>query len=563
MKNSNQFSWLNKNSRKFLSRGYIKEGVTAEERILQIAKHAEKILKKEGFADKFYDYISKGFYSLATPVWSNFGIDKGLPISCFASHISDSMPNILFTHAEVGMFSKFGGGTAGFFGDIRGRGSNITDNGKSSGAVHFMQLFETEVDVVSQGSTRRGHFSPYLPIEHSDIKDFLKIGTEGNPIQKLTHGVTVTDEWMQSMIDGDKAKRDIWAKVLQSRMELGYPYIFWNDNVNKNTVDVYKDKNILIKHSNMCSEIMLPTNRDWSFVCCLSSLNLFHFDEWKDTDAVETMVYFLDAVMEEFIQKLEAMRDSSDLDKQEAFHFMKRAYKFAVDNRALGLGALGWHSYLQSKMIPFESKQAKIENVMIFKLIQEKSYAASKQLAVEYGEPPLLKGYGRRNSTLNAVAPTLSSAFILGQVSKSIEPWYSNYYVEDLAKMKVTAKNLILQELLEEKEMNTKEIWESIRDKDGSVQHLDFLTDHEKDVFKTFSEIDQVSVIDQAAARQQYIDQGQSLNLMINPSVSTKDINLLYIFAWQSGIKTLYYQHSTNAAQKFNQSKMCVGSCEG
>lgn len=557
-----EITWLNENSRTFLNRGYLTDGVTPEERIRVIAETAEKILKKKGFADKFYGYMARGYYSLSTPVWANFGLKKGLPISCFASHISDNMADILYAHAEAGMFSKYGGGTAGYFGDLRGRGTEITDNGVSSGSVHFMQLFETLVDVVSQGSTRRGHFSPYLPVEHPDIEEFLEIGTEGNPIQKLTHGVTVTDNWMQEMIGGDSKKRKIWAKVLQSRMEMGYPYIFFTDNVNNNTVDVYKDKKLSIRHSNMCSEIMLPTNDEWSFVCCLSSLNILYFDEWKDTDAVETMVYFLDAVMSEFIEKLEALRDSKELGKQKAFYFMQKAYTFALANRALGLGVLGYHSYLQSKLIPFESKDAKKENVKIFKLIQEKSYAASRQLAKDYGEPSLLKGYGRRNTTLNAVAPTTSSAFILGQVSQSIEPLLSNCYVKDLAKMKVTIKNPFLKKLLAEKGKDDKETWESIRSRDGSVQHLKFLSDHEKDVFKTFSEIDQIAVIDQAAARQQYIDQAQSLNLMINPKVPTKDINSLYIFAWQSKIKTLYYQHSTNAAQQFSQEKMCIEGCE-
>lgn len=559
---SQPIQWLNEHSRTFLKRGYLTEGVSAEERIQFIAENAEKILKKKGFAEKFYGYMAKGYYSLSTPVWANFGLVKGFPISCFASHIGDTMADILFTHAEVGMFSKYGGGTAGYFGDLRGRGTDITDNGVSSGAVHFMQLFETLVDVVSQGSTRRGHFSPYLPVEHPDIEEFLKIGTEGNPIQKLTHGVTVTDQWMQAMIDGDAKKRKIWAKVLQCRMEMGYPYIFFTDNVNNYTVDVYKDKKLPIRHSNMCSEIMLPTNEDWSFVCDLSSLNILHYDTWKETDAVETMVYFLDAVMEEFIQKLEKLRDSKEKNKQTTFYFLQKAYNFAKANRALGLGVLGYHSYLQANMIPFESKDAKKKNAEIFKFIQDKSYEASKQLAKDYGEPSLLKGYGRRNATLNAIAPTTSSAFILGQVSQSIEPLLSNCYVKDLAKMKVTIKNPFLEKLLEEKKKNTKEVWESIRNKDGSVQHLQFLTDQEKEVFKTFSEIDQIAIIDQAAIRQQYIDQGQSLNLMINPKVPTKDINALHIFAWQAKIKTLYYQHSTNAAQQFNQSKMCVDACE-
>lgn len=554
--------WLNEHSRKFLSKGYLTKGVTPETRIRFIADRAEKILGQKGFADKFYQYMSKGYYSLSTPIWANFGLAKGLPISCFASHISDNMGQILYTLAEVGMMSKFGGGTAGYFGELRPRGSAITDNGISSGSVHFMRLFETMVNVVSQGSTRRGHFSPYLPVEHPDIEEFLEIGTEGNPIQELTHAVTVTDRWMNEMVAGDREKRAVWAKVIQRRVEMGYPYIFFTDNVNKGTVEVYKDKELRIRHSNLCSEILLPTKEDWSFVCDLSSVNILHYDEWKDTDAVETMVYFLDAVMTDFIKKLEDLRASDRDEDRKAFFFMERAYNFAVANRALGLGVLGWHSYLQSKMIPFESKEAKRINIEIFKYIKEHSYKASKALAEEYGAPPLLQGYGRRNTTLNAIAPTTSSAFILGQVSQSIEPVWSNCYVKDIDKMKVTITNPFLENLLAAKGRNEKEIWHSIRDHDGSVQHLDFLNEHEKEIFKTFPEIDQAVIIEQAAARQPYIDQGQSLNLMVNPQIPAKDINNLYLSAWQSGIKTLYYQHSTNAAQKFSQQKLCVGSCE-
>jgi ribonucleoside-diphosphate reductase alpha chain len=554
--------WLNDYSRSFLARGYLTEGVTPEERIRFIADRAEGILGIEGFADKFYGYMERGFYSLSTPIWANFGLKKGLPISCFSSHLEDSMASILYTQAEVGMMSKYGGGTAGYFGALRSRGASITDNGISSGAVHFMRLFETMVNVVSQGSTRRGHFSPYLPVEHADIDEFLDIGTEGNPIQELTHAVTVTDAWMQSMLDGDEEKRRIWAKVIQRRVEMGYPYIFFTDTVNRNTVDVYRDKNLPIRHSNLCSEIALPTNADWSFVCDLSSLNLLHFDAWKDTDAVETLVFFLDAVMTDFIAKLEELRDSADADKRTAFYFMQRAYNFAVANRALGLGVLGWHSLLQSKMLSFDSAEAYALNDQVFKFIQQRSYAASAELAQRFGKPALLQGYGRRNTTLNAIAPTTSSAFILGQVSQSIEPVWSNCYVKDIDKMKVTIKNQFLARILSERGKDDKQVWDSIRDHDGSVQHLDFLSEQEKNVFKTFSEIDQAVVIEQAAVRQQYIDQAQSLNIMINPKASAKDINHLYIQAWKIGIKTLYYQHSTNAAQQFSQRKMCVGACE-
>jgi len=555
------FEWLNEYSRKFLASGYLTEGVSPEERIREIGDRAEEILQIPGYSDKFYGYMSEGFFSLASPVWSNFGKKRGLPISCFGSHIDDDMGNILYTQSEVGMMSKLGGGTSGYFGKIRHRGSAVKNNGQASGAVHIMQLFESMVDVVSQGSVRRGRFSPYLPIDHKDIMEFLEIGTEGNPIQQLTHGVTVTNQWMQEMIEGDTDKRTVWAKVLQRRGEMGYPYIFFSDNANDGASDVYKDKNHRIHASNLCTEIMLPSNDDWSFVCVLSSINLMHYDKWKKTDAVETMVHFLDAVITEFIEKLEAYRDSSDREDQQTFLFMERAYNFAKQNRSLGLGALGWHSLLQSKRLAFNSQEAYNLNSEIFKEIKERSYKASEQLAGHFGEPDVLKGYGRRNATLNAIAPTTSSAFILGQVSQGIEPIWSNCYVKDIAKIKTTIKNPFLMELLEEKGQNTAEVWKSIRDMDGSVQHLDFLTEEEKAVFKTYSELDQLDIVYQAANRQNHIDQGQSVNIIVHPDMPTKDVNKIHVTAWKLGLKSLYYQHSMNAAQKFKQKKDCV-SCE-
>ncbi|CAZ94317.1 ribonucleoside-diphosphate reductase subunit alpha [Zobellia galactanivorans] len=555
------FEWLTEHSRNFLNSGYLTEGVTPEQRIREIADRAEKLLQMPGFSDKFYGYMSEGFFSLASPVWSNFGKERGLPISCFGSHVDDDMGNILFTQSEVGMMSKLGGGTSGYFGKIRHRGAEVKNNGQASGAVHIMQLFESMVDVVSQGSIRRGRFSPYLPIEHPDIMEFLEIGTEGNPIQELTHGVTVTNAWMQEMIDGDVEKRSIWAKVLQRRGEMGYPYIFFSDNANNGASDVYRDKDLPIYASNLCTEIMLPSNDNWSFVCVLSSLNVLHYEKWKDTDAVETMVFFLDAVITEFIEKLERYRDSDSREDRQTFLFMERAYNFAKDNRALGLGVLGWHSLLQSKRLAFNSQEAYNLNSEIFKNIKEKSYQASEALADKFGEPAILKGYGRRNTTLNAIAPTTSSAFILGQVSQGIEPIWSNIYVKDIAKVKTTIKNPFLLELLEEKGMNTTEIWRSIRERDGSVQHLDFLSEEEKDVFKTYSEIDQLDIIYQAANRQNHIDQGQSVNIIVHPDMPVKEINKIHVTAWKLGLKSLYYQHSMNAAQKFKQKKECA-SCE-
>jgi ribonucleoside-diphosphate reductase alpha chain len=390
------YRWLTDLSRIFLERDYLVEGQSVDERVTEICNAAEKILKKQGFAKRFQDNFKKGWYSFSTPIWTNFGNDRGLPISCFGSYISDSMDSIAFTWAEVAMMTKHGGGTSGYFGNLRPRGSKIKQNGESSGSVHFMQAFDNLINVVSQGRTRRGNFAAYLPIDHADILEFLQLRHEGCPIQDLSFGVCVPDYWMQEMIDGDADKRKVWAKVLESRSNLGYPYIIFIDNANNNTVDCYKDKGIKITHSNLCSEILLPDNEEESFVCDLSSMNILHYDEWKDTDAVELMTYFLDAVMTEFI------------DKAKEIKFMERTVRFAERHRALGIGWLGWHSYLQSKMIPWESMEAKLINTQVAKNIKEKAYAASAKLAQEYGEPEVCKGYGRRNTTLMAIAPTKS-----------------------------------------------------------------------------------------------------------------------------------------------------------
>lgn len=555
------FNWLTKESEEFLKKGYLSEGENAKERIKVICDTAEDILGIEGYSDKLYDYMGKGWISLSSPIWSNYGKQRGLPISCYGSHIDDDIGSILYSQSEVGMMSKMGGGTAGYFGNIRPRGSVVSDAGVTSGAVHFMELFEKVSEVVSQGGVRRGRFSPYLPIEHGDIDEFLDIGTEGNSIQGLTTAVTVADEWLESMIAGDTEKRKIWAKLLKRRTEIGYPYLFFTSTVQRNTVDVYKDLKLEINHSQLCSEVLLPTNSEESFVCDLASVNMLHYDDFKGTDLIETVVYLLDAVMSEFLTKLEKFRDSPSREDQLTFEYMKRAYKFAKKHRALGVGQLGWHSYLQSKMIPFASQEAMELAEESSKLLQEKSYKASKELAEMFGEPEILKGYGRRNTTLNALAPTTSSAFILGQVSQSIEPLMSNYYIKDLAKAKAEIKNKFLEEILTEKGQNTKEVWLGIAKRDGSVQHLDFLTEREKEVFLTFSEISPYAVIEQAAIRQQYLDQTQSLNLMVPSTTSPKELNKIVLHAWELGICTLYYHHSTNAAQQFLQNKACA-SCE-
>lgn len=547
---NNDYYWLNDDSRMFLKNGYLELGIEPEQRYRQISEMAEKILKIKGFADKFESYIKKGWYSLSSPIIANFGLKRGLPISCNGSLVDDSMESILEKLSEIGMMTKFGAGTSVFMGNLRPRGSKISVGGKSSGSVHFLELFESIVNVISQSNVRRGSCAAYLPIEHGDIEEFLKIKSDGNPIQHLSIGITITDKWMKEMIDGDKDKRKLWAKVIQKRFETGYPYIFFTDTVNNNSPQVYKDKGLKISASNLCTEIKLYSSPIESFVCNLSSMNLLHFDEWKNTDAIETLTYFLDAVMTEYIDKVKHIPS------------MRSAYNFAHNQRALGIGTLGWHSYLQSKMIPFESMEAKLINGKIYRLIKEKSYNASKEMAIKYGEPPLLKGYGMRNVTTMAIAPTTSSSFILGQVSPSIEPLNSNYFVKDLSKGKFTYKNPYLKELLLKKDKDTNEIWKSILVKGGSVQHLSFLTQEEKDIFKTFGEISQKEIVIQASQRQKFIDQGQSLNFMIPHDVSARDVSKLMIYAWEMGIKTLYYQRSTNPAQELSRNIMECSSCQ-
>lgn len=536
-----KYYWANEKSRLFLSRGYFEE--TVEQRVKDIAYTAEKILKIEGFADKFEDYMAKGFYSLSTPVWVNFGKEKGLPISCYGSTCEDSLDSILNMGREIGMMSKYGGGTSGYLGNIRPRGSAISVGGKADGPVHYAQIYDTIIDVCKQAEARRGAFAAYLPVEHADIMDFLDIGTEGNPIQNIQHGVCITDAWMNAMISGDAEKRKIWAKILQRRSEFGFPYLFFTDNVNNNSP--YKELGLKITHSNLCTEILLPDDINESFVCCIGSINLLHWDELKDTDAVETYTLFLNAVLTDFINKSEHLPG------------MKRAWRFAKNHRAIGIGVLGYHSYLQSKLIPFESLEAKLINIEISKTIFAKATIESQRICKEMGITCIRPGYA--NTTLIAPAPTKSSSYIHGQVSMMYEVYKSNYYVRDLAKVKEVFKNPYLEIELEKYEMNTPEVWESILKMDGSCQHLDFPT---KEVFKTMIEISPMEVIIQAASRQKFIDQGQSLNLMIHPSIPTKEINALIIEAWKLGIKTLYYQYSQSAAQSFARNINECSSCQ-
>ena len=402
------------------------------------------------------------------------------------------------------------------------------------------------------GNTRRGAFAAYLDIDHPDIEEFLKIKSIGHTIQNLFYGVCIPDYWMQEMENGDMNKRQIWAKVLESRQEKGLPYLFFTDNVNRNKPEIYKKTKSAINSSNLCSEIALPSNKDESFVCCLASMNLELYDEWKDTKAVKYAIYFLDAIMSEFIEKTKGKFG------------LKQAHNFAKRHRALGLGVLGYHSYLQKNNIAF-SDGMRFNNES-FALIERESKKASKELAEIHGHAPIfdeVDGIEKfRNTTTMAIAPTTSSSAILGQVSAGIEPYSSNYYKAGLSKGNFMRKNKYLDALLTEKGINNEDTWRKIMLDGGSVQGLSELNDAEKAVFMTFKEINQRDILNQAVSRQRYIDQSQSLNINIPSDIPIKEVNKLILDFWKSGGKTLYYQRSQSVSKELITNLVSCSNCE-
>lgn len=545
-------NWYNETTDIFMKRGYLREGQSIDEKIKEIALHSESILGIEGFADKLEKYIRDGHYVIPTPVWKNFNpVSTESPISCFGVYIDDSVESILLKAGEVGIQNKIGGGSSGYFGDIRPRGARIGKEGKSNGSVSMMEIYETISAVISQPN-RRGHFSATQKIEHFDSDEFLRLRSEGHPIQDLSFCVSIGDEFMQDLLKGKEENVEKMRKVVKCRFETGFPYLFFRDTVNENTVDVYKDQGKEIFHTNMCTEICLPNSVEETFVCNLLGMDITTFDSWPE-DVVEVGIYFMDSMLTDFINKNKDIK------------LMEPAVEFAKNHRAMGMGASGYHSYLQSNMIPFESMAAKFENVKIFKRIKEDAYKASEKMAKEFGKPNVLSSdkYNRRHTTLLAVAPNTSSAFIKGQQSQSTELYVSNYFIKDVAKTRITVKNPYLEKLLIEKGENTEKVWDSIMKKSGSVQHLDILTEEEKKVFKTFGETSQMEILLQASTRQNFIDQSQSLNLMIPSNATPEDVAYLIIKAWQLKLKTLYYQLNVSAVQEFGKSITECESCAG
>ena len=517
-----------------ISKGYLLQGETPRKAYKRVANSVAERLNRPDLANKFFKYIWNGWIGLASPVLSNTGTDRGLPISCFGIDTPDSIRGIGLTNAELMRLTSYGGGVGISLSRIRGRGAEITGNGQSEGIVPWAKIYDSTIVATNQGSVRRGAASVNLDINHKDIKEFLQIRRpKGDPNRQclnLHQAVVVDDAFMKRLQDRDSEAMSLWLEILKSRVETGEPYIMFKDNVNKDNPLAYRMNNLNVSMTNICSEITLHTDEEHSFICCLSSLNLAKYDEWKNTDVVEIATYFLDGVMEEFIVKTNG-KDS-----------MVRSHRHAKKGRALGLGVMGWHTFLQQKGLPFNSLASTAWTHTIFSDIRQKAEAASRQMAEEYGEPLWCKGTGMRNTHVMAIAPTVSNSRI-NSCSAGIEPQPANVYVFNGAKGTFIVKNPELEKLLTDKGKNQNKIWDQILADNGSVANLshDILTEDEKEIFLTFPEINQLALIQQAAVRQKYIDQTQSLNVAFDPTDSPRWINQVHMEAWKLGIKTLYY----------------------
>ena len=547
--------WANTESYvKTISKGYLLEGETPKDAYWRVATTVARRLGRGNLASKFFDYIWRGWLNLATPVLSNTGTDRGLPISCFGIDVGDSIQEIGMKNLEMMLLAKHGGGVGVGINMIRPAGSTINQNGTSDGVVPFAKIYDSTIIATNQGAVRRGAASVNLNIEHDDFDEWIEIrepkGDVNRQCLNLHQCVVVGDKFMRKLEDGDDDARRRWGKVLQKRKATGEPYIMFKGNVNKQNPEAYKQNGLKVFMTNICSEITLHTDESHSFVCCLSSLNLAKYDEWKDTDLVYTATWFLDGVLEEFIQKAKNMRG------------FENSVRSAEKGRALGLGVLGWHTYLQQNGIPFEGLRAQFETRKIFSQMKIESERASRDMAEQYGEPLWCVGTGFRNTHLRAIAPTVSNSKLSGNVSPGIEPWAANVFTEQTAKGTFIRKNKELERVLRKVGINNKETWDKILSDGGSIQGIDELdnwvycdgrlinvsdceegkdVDRVKDVFKTFKEINQLELVRQAGIRQQYIDQAVSLNLAF-PSIATpKWLNQVHMEAWKQGVKTLYY----------------------
>jgi ribonucleoside-diphosphate reductase alpha chain len=546
---------------KTISKGYVLAGEKPKDAYWRVCTAVARRLDKPQLASKFFDYIWRGWLNLATPVLSNTGTDRGLPISCFGIDVGDSIQEIGQKNLEMMLLAKHGGGVGIGINMIRPAGSKITGNGTSDGIVPFCKIFDSTILATNQGAVRRGAASVNLNIEHKDFEEWLEIREPKGDVNRqslnLHQCAVVGDKFMRKLEDGDEEARRKWGKLLQKRKATGEPYIMYKGNVNKQNPEAYKKNGLKVFMTNICSEIALHTDESHSFVCCLSSLNLAKYDEWKDTDLIYTAIWFLDGVLEEFIQKAKNMRG------------FENSVRSAEKGRALGLGVLGWHTYLQQRGVSFEGLPAQFETRKIFSQIKIESERASRDLAKEYGEPLWCVGTEMRNTHLRAIAPTVSNSKLSGNISPGIEPWAANVFTEQTSKGTFIRKNPELERVLRKIGINNKETWDKILEDGGSVQGIDELekwgflgnkltniqeipetaiqsneVDWVKDVYKTFKEINQLELIKQAGIRQQYIDQAVSLNLAFPSQASPKWINQVHLEAWKEGIKTLYYMRT-------------------
>jgi ribonucleoside-diphosphate reductase alpha chain len=544
---------------KTISKGYLLPGEKPKDAYWRVASKVAQRLNKPQMATKFFDYIWKGWLNLATPVLSNTGTDRGLPISCFGIDVADSIFDIGNKNLELMLLAKHGGGVGIGINQIRPAGSVITGNGTSDGVVPFCKIYDSTILATNQGSVRRGAASVNLNIEHKDFEQWLEIREPKGDVNRqslnLHQCALIGDKFMRKLQDGDETARRKWGKLLQKRKATGEPYIMFKGNVNKQNPPMYKENGLKVFMTNICSEITLHTDESHSFVCCLSSLNLAKYDEWKDTDLIYTSIWFLDGVLSEFIQKAKGLRG------------FENSVRSAEKGRALGLGVLGWHTYLQQRGIPFEGMPAQFETRKIFSQLKIESERASRDLASEYGEPLWCRDSGFRNTHLRAIAPTVSNSKLSGDVSAGIEPWAANVFTEQTAKGTFIRRNSELEKVFKKVGINTKETWDKVLEDGGSIQDIQELdnwcfcngkvvrcdeippqdlqkTFPVKDVFKTFKEINQLDLVRQAGIRQQYIDQAVSLNLAFPAIAEPKWINQVTMEAWKQGVKTLYYMRT-------------------
>ena len=550
--------WMDEISLATISKGYLLPGETVRAAYRRVANASAERLKKPELATKFFKYIWNGWIGLASPVISNMGTDRGLPISCFGIDTPDSIRGIGLTNAELMKLTASGGGVGISVSRIRPRGTGISGNGKSEGVVPWCKIYDSAIIATNQGNVRRGAASVNLDIEHPDIDEFLEIrrpkGDVNRQCLNLHQCVVVGDDFMRKLEARDPEAMNRWAKILKARMETGEPYLMFKDNVNKNNPIAYRMHNLDVSMTNICSEITLFTDEEHSFICCLSSLNLAKWEEYKDTDCIQIAIWFLDGVMQEFIDKSNG-RDS-----------LKRTHNHARKGRALGLGVMGWHTFLQQKNLPFASIASTVHTRNIFNKIRMEAETASMELAAEYGEPLWCRGTGMRNTHLLAVAPTVSNSVICGGISAGIEPLPANVYTFNGAKGTFIRKNKVLEALLESKGENKQKWWKQMLEDGGSVLGLpdNVLTADEKEIFLTFSETNQLELVKQAAERQKYIDQTQSLNLSFDPNDSPKWINQVHMEGWKLGVKTFYYLRTDSVIKGDLGSRQadCV-SCDG